>query len=318
MLMAGAYTATTANSHYTAPHLVRFDLTTSLQYVLVSFVNTAPHLQHFVSSNHPVPRNLSERLALIVLLMGNAIAAGAPRTPVTIPIINLVRSYLNRLVRRVAALARRVEAGTAAIRPRPPARPDAAPRDRPAADPRRPAMPRGVGWLYRLVPFVAANRSQLRFFLAGEEEAELAAVGGHERHQAVQPADAAGHGRSSRVGGGPVAGGCVRPGGRAGPDGGGAGLDPPGEGGDAPDQPVEVGADEVDDGDGDRGAWGAGGDGVAHQQHDQRQPLGEVPRDGVIAGDEMLQMGRGVHERNKNILQRCCQVKTNKVRRGVV
>jgi hypothetical protein len=151
-------------------------LTTSALYVLVSFVNTAPHPQHFVSSNHPIPRNLSERLALIVLLMGNAIAAGAPRTPVTIPIINLVRSYLNRLVRRVAALARRVEAGTAAIRPRPPARPDAAPRDRPAADPRRPAMPRGVGWLYRLVPFVAANRSQLRFFLAGEEVAALLAA----------------------------------------------------------------------------------------------------------------------------------------------
>jgi hypothetical protein len=35
----------------------------------------------------------------------------------------------------------------------------------------------------------------------------------------------------------------------------------------------------------------------------------------VIAGDEMLQMGRGVHERNKNILRRCCQVKTNRVRR---
>jgi hypothetical protein len=89
------------------------------------FINhsTAPLMQ-----GPPVPPDLSQRLASIIKLLRCAIETHGLRNPASLPLILLVSVQLARAVNRFAALARRVRAGTAAIRGRPPAAARACPR----------------------------------------------------------------------------------------------------------------------------------------------------------------------------------------------
>jgi hypothetical protein len=125
------------------------------------FINhsTAPLMQ-----GPPVPPDLSQRLASIIKLLRCAIETHGLRNPASLPLILLVSVQLARAVNRFAALARRVRAGTAAIRGRPPA---ATPRPT-AARPPKPTFPRRFFWLVNIAPGhqMAAGRGYFRNLLA--------------------------------------------------------------------------------------------------------------------------------------------------------
>jgi hypothetical protein len=123
----------------------------------------------------PLPTGLADRLALILEGLCQALAAHAVKDRSTVPLIVLAWTRLRRLSVRFARLAAAVRAGRLASAPAP-RRPPAAPAP---ALPRLPALPqpyrlpRGFGWLLRLVPDAAVHRGQIEHWLA---EPELAAL----------------------------------------------------------------------------------------------------------------------------------------------
>jgi hypothetical protein len=130
------------------------------------FINysTTPPMQ-----GPPVPPNLSQRLAGVIKILRRAIETYGVAHPASLPIILLVSFHLGRVVNRFASLARRVRAGTAAIRKRPPA---TAPRPA-ATTPPKPTFPRRFFWLLQIAPghHTGAGRAQLRHLLADPEMA---------------------------------------------------------------------------------------------------------------------------------------------------
>ena len=123
-----------------------------------------------MSAPSPAP---AERLTLIIDLLCRATAARIAGGMLAGPVILLIWSYLRRLGARFVRLAARIEAGR--DRPR---RHAAA--HRPAPPPRRPhPLPRGRGWLLRLVPQAAAGASQLQHLLTEPEMAALIAASPH-------------------------------------------------------------------------------------------------------------------------------------------
>jgi hypothetical protein len=92
------------------------------------------------------------------------------------PVAGLLWAWLFRLRDRLARLAARIAAGKGSGVPRPPRRP----RDpEAAAAPRRPPqrlLPRGAGWLIRLLPEAAVAASRLQHVFADPEMASFAAA----------------------------------------------------------------------------------------------------------------------------------------------
>ncbi len=126
-----------------------------------------------------VPTTPDARFAAIIHLLCQVVAARGGRGGLAGPLVVLVWRRLRRYGVRFAGLAARLAAGT--LRPprcrrvaAPAAETDAAPAPRRV----RPAepLPRGRGWLIRLVPRAAPGASQLRHLLTAPEMAELLAA----------------------------------------------------------------------------------------------------------------------------------------------
>jgi hypothetical protein len=110
---------------------------------------------------------LSERLAIIIEGLCQAVAARGPKAGSAVPLIVLAAMPLRRMSARFASLAAAVRDGRLARAPtlRRPALTVRAPR------PHR--LPRGFGWLIRLVPEAAVSGSQLQYWM---EDPELVAL----------------------------------------------------------------------------------------------------------------------------------------------
>ncbi len=114
----------------------------------------------------------AETFAGILTGLRNAIAAAAAKNPLARLLLVLLWSRLGRLARRFIALAARVEAGTAAPRPR---RASPHPAEKRARPPYQ-RLPRRFAWLPPQVPGAAAFGSQLQYWLATEEMAAILAA----------------------------------------------------------------------------------------------------------------------------------------------
>ncbi len=112
----------------------------------------------------------AQTFARLIAGLCRAVAVAAAKNPLAAPLLLLLWPRLHRLSRRIAALAARIEAGTAGRRP-PSPRP-AAPRPRPPYA----RLPRRFAWLPRLVPEAAASGSQLQHLLAEPQTAALLAA----------------------------------------------------------------------------------------------------------------------------------------------
>jgi hypothetical protein len=95
------------------------------------------------------------------------IAARAGRDRRLAPLVLLLWPYLHRLATRFEALARRIDAGEAALRRAPTTRPPRPPRAR------SPGLPDGFGWLLRIALETAPLGSQIRQMLGDPDHAAL-------------------------------------------------------------------------------------------------------------------------------------------------
>ncbi len=140
-----------------------------------------------MSAAWPLP--VPDRFALLIHGLLRAVAASHVRRPLSDgealpgPFIVLLWGRISRLGVRFARLAVRVSIGRAVVRRRP-ERPSPAEtlsdssrpeRRQPGASPAQPRLPRGFGWLGRLVPEARAYSSQLQFLLSDPEMARLLA-----------------------------------------------------------------------------------------------------------------------------------------------
>jgi hypothetical protein len=129
----------------------------------------------------PLPTGLADRLALIIEGLCRAVAARGPKDRAAVPLIVLVWGRLRRLSARFASLAAAVRDGrlrAARLGSSPRAGSDARPAaPRPPGLPQPPhlpqRLPRGFGWLIRLVPEAAVYGSQIQHWLADPELATL-------------------------------------------------------------------------------------------------------------------------------------------------
>jgi hypothetical protein len=124
----------------------------------------------------PLPTALPDRLALIIEGLCQTVAARGPKAGAAVPLIVLVWGRLRRLSARFARLAAAVRDGRLSsprLRSSPRAGSDARPATpRPPSLP-QPRLPRGFGWLLRLVPGSAVYGSQIEHWLADPELASL-------------------------------------------------------------------------------------------------------------------------------------------------
>ena len=117
---------------------------------------------------------LAERLHQITGALRHAIALRGGRNHAVIPLVVLLWSYLGRAAARFDALAVRLAAGRVtkprrSRRDQPPAHDPGPPQD---PRPRKPRVPGGHLWLFRLLPATAAGHgSQLRHLLCEPEMA---------------------------------------------------------------------------------------------------------------------------------------------------
>jgi hypothetical protein len=125
--------------------------------------------------NPTAPLSLIDRFALPLQGLYAAVAARYRSVGWTIPMVVLVCNRIRRVERRVLKLLALFLAGTlpAETAPRPRTRKQAAREPGPAPD----RIPRGYGWLIRMVPYVAAGYAgQLRLALADPEMIALLAA----------------------------------------------------------------------------------------------------------------------------------------------
>jgi hypothetical protein len=123
--------------------------------------------------------DLSWRLGRIMYSLREIIGTHAGRHPASVAVITLLWSYLHRVEKRFAALARRVEAGGAAGAPARTSAASLAPRLPQFGPPcpRRPGLPTKFCWLILLVPYHAACiAGQVRHLLMDPEMAALFAA----------------------------------------------------------------------------------------------------------------------------------------------
>ena len=125
-----------------------------------------------------IARNPADLFAGLIERLGKALTAGALKGRLAGPLLMLIWNRLSRLRRRFAALVARVQAGRLPpARPRPAfaeAKPPGLRADGPAPAPRPPSLlPRGVGWLTRLVPEVCTSGGELCWLLQQPEMAAL-------------------------------------------------------------------------------------------------------------------------------------------------
>ncbi len=124
----------------------------------------------------PKTHSLTERFALLIQGVCDAVAARSARHWAATPLLVLLWGRLRRMSRRFAALAARFEAGRLAPprhRPTPSReRPAVAPPDPPPSP--QPRLPRDPGWLVAYMSEVGWAGSRLRHML--ENDPELAAL----------------------------------------------------------------------------------------------------------------------------------------------
>ena len=125
--------------------------------------------------NPTAPLSLIDRFALPLQGLYAAVAARYRSVGWTIPMVVLVCNRIRRVERRVLKLLALFLAGTlpAETAPRPRTRKQAAREPGPATD----RIPRGYGWLIRMVPYIAAGYAgQLRLALADPQMMALLAA----------------------------------------------------------------------------------------------------------------------------------------------
>lgn len=139
-------------------------LTARADYVLVSFVT------HAASSG---ATTLSDRFSAIIEGLCRAVASRAAASPTLAPLLLIVWSRLRRMTRRFASLAGRVAGRVGGRITVGSPRRDG---DGPRPSEQRERLPRGFGWLVRLVPEAGSHGAQLQGLLSEPGMAELLAV----------------------------------------------------------------------------------------------------------------------------------------------
>ena len=125
----------------------------------------------------PAPTSLSNHLAIIVGAMRGALAARCAKDRAAAPLILLAWTRLGRLAARFERLMAQVRAGRLPAAPVVRRRAPAVPRRfRPPGVPQPLRLPRGFGWLLRLVRETAAFSGQVETLLADPEMAALLAT----------------------------------------------------------------------------------------------------------------------------------------------
>ena len=125
----------------------------------------------------PAPTSLSHHLAIIVGAMRGALAARCAKDRVAAPLILLAWTRLGRLAARFERLMAKVRAGRLPAAPVVRRRVAAVPGVfRPPGVPQPLQLPRGFGWLLRLVRETAAYSGQVETLLADPEMAALLAA----------------------------------------------------------------------------------------------------------------------------------------------
>ena len=125
----------------------------------------------------PAPTSLSNHLAIIVGAMRGALAARCAKDRAAAPLILLAWTRLGRLAVRFERLMAKVRAGRLPAAPVVRRRVAAVPRGfRPPGLPQPLQLPRGFGWLLRLVRETAAYSGQVETLLADPEMAALLAT----------------------------------------------------------------------------------------------------------------------------------------------
>ena len=125
----------------------------------------------------PAPTSLSHHLAIIVGAMRGALAARCAKDRAAAPLILLAWTRLGRLAARFERLMAKVRAGRLPAAPFVRRRVAAVPGVfRPPGLPQPLQLPRGFGWLLRLVRETAAYSGQVETLLADPEMAALLAT----------------------------------------------------------------------------------------------------------------------------------------------